>query len=77
MNRQISEKPLDLVAETYFKLGAKLELHWFLDQITGQPVGNHWQALARAAFKMQVDYVSGPIFGTLQPVPAKPFSLPK
>ena len=34
-------------------------------------------ALARAAFKMQVDYVSGPIFGALQVVPAKPFSLPK
>ncbi len=34
-------------------------------------------ALARAAFKMQVDYVSGPIFGAVQAVPAKPFSLPK
>ena len=53
---QISEKPLDLVAETYFKLGAKLELHWFLDQITGQPVGNHWQALARAAFREDLDW---------------------
>lgn len=34
-------------------------------------------ALARAAFKMQVDYVSGSIFGAVQTAPAKPFSLPK
>ena len=33
--------------------------------------------LARAAFKMQVDYVSGPIFGSAQNAPAKPFSLPE
>lgn len=34
-------------------------------------------ALARAAFKMKVDYVSGPIFGAFQKAPAKPFSLTK
>tara|TARA_R110000787_G_scaffold44210_7_gene108597 strand:+ start:24028 stop:25356 length:1329 start_codon:yes stop_codon:yes gene_type:complete len=34
-------------------------------------------ALARSAFKMKIDYVSGPIFSTLQPAPAKPFTLPK
>ncbi len=33
--------------------------------------------LARAAFKMKIDYVSGPIFGAVQAAPAKPFSLPK
>ncbi|MCF8468869.1 MAG: hypothetical protein K9G33_15825 [Sneathiella sp.] len=33
--------------------------------------------LGRAAFKMEVDYVSGPIFGTVQAVPSRPFSLPK
>ncbi|MBU2426742.1 MAG: NAD-glutamate dehydrogenase, partial [Gammaproteobacteria bacterium] len=27
-----------LVAEIYFKLGDKLDLHWFLEQITNQPV---------------------------------------
>ena len=33
-------------------------------------------ALARSAFKMKIDYVSGPIFGAVQPNPAKPFTLP-
>ena len=40
----------------YFNLGAQLELHWFLDQITRQPVANHWQALARASFREELDW---------------------
>jgi len=45
-----------LVAEVYYKLGAKLELHWFLDQINKQPVDNHWQAFARASFREDLDW---------------------
>jgi len=45
-----------LVGEVYYKLGAKLELHWFLDQITIQPVDNHWQAFARATFREELDW---------------------
>ncbi|MCL1078491.1 NAD-glutamate dehydrogenase [Parashewanella spongiae] len=51
-----SGKSVSLVAETYFKLGARIELHWFLVQITGQPVANHWQALARAAYREELDW---------------------
>ncbi|MDP2560368.1 NAD-glutamate dehydrogenase [Psychrobium sp. 1_MG-2023] len=51
-----SGKDLCLVAETYFKLGAQVELHWFLDQISAQPVANHWQALARASFREELDW---------------------
>jgi glutamate dehydrogenase len=29
-----SSKAIDMVSNTYFKLGAKMGLHWFLDQIT-------------------------------------------
>ena len=47
---------VDLVADVYFKLGARLDLHWFLDQITKQPVANHWQALARASFREELDW---------------------
>ncbi|MGB1261373.1 MAG: NAD-glutamate dehydrogenase [Cognaticolwellia sp.] len=47
---------IELAADLYFKLGAKLELHWFLDQITSQPVSNHWQALARASFREELDW---------------------
>ena len=53
---EIENKSVDLVSETYFKLGAKVELHWFLEQISAQPVANHWQALARAAFREELDW---------------------
>ncbi|MCE9684730.1 NAD-glutamate dehydrogenase [Shewanella sp. AS16] len=53
---QLQDKPVALVAETYFKLGARVELHWFLNQISAQPVANHWQALARAAFREELDW---------------------
>ena len=49
-------KDVELVASLYFKLGVRLELHWFLEQITRQPVGNHWQALARASFREELDW---------------------
>lgn len=49
-------RSVDFVAELYFKLGVRLELHWFLDQITRQPVANHWQALARASFREELDW---------------------
>lgn len=49
-------KDVDIVANLYFKLGVRLELHWFLDQITRQAVANHWQALARASFREELDW---------------------
>ena len=45
-----------LAGEIYFKLGDKLDLHWFLEQITQQPVTNHWQALARASYREELDW---------------------
>lgn len=45
-----------LAAEIYFKLGDSLDLHWFLEQITNQPVTNHWQALARASYREELDW---------------------
>ncbi|AQS35794.1 glutamate dehydrogenase (NAD) [Shewanella psychrophila] len=53
---ELESKPIALVAQTYFKLGARVDLHWFLDQISEQPVANHWQALARAAFREELDW---------------------
>ena len=49
-------RKVEHVANLYFKLGSKLELHWFLAQITKQPVANHWQALARASFREELDW---------------------
>ncbi len=48
--------PIKLVAEVFYKLGAELELHWFLDQIISQPVDNHWQAFARASLREDLDW---------------------
>ncbi|NGN96691.1 NAD-glutamate dehydrogenase [Grimontia sp. S25] len=50
------KKPFDVVARLYFVLGDTLSLHWFLKQITNQPVENHWQALARASFREDLDW---------------------
>lgn len=50
------DKPFEVVARLYFVLGDTLSLHWFLKQITNQPVENHWQALARASFREDLDW---------------------
>lgn len=44
------------VADLYFSLGAKMGLHWFLNEILVLPVDNHWQALARASFREELDW---------------------
>ncbi len=47
---------VEKTAQLYFNLGDRLSLHWFLNQINNQPVDNHWQALARAAFREDLDW---------------------
>jgi glutamate dehydrogenase len=51
-----TEQSYQTVGNMYFYLGARLNLHWFLNQINNQPVANHWQALARAAFREELDW---------------------
>ncbi|MCW9017470.1 MAG: NAD-glutamate dehydrogenase, partial [Kangiellaceae bacterium] len=53
---KLTNLDVPMVAEVYFKLGAKLELHWFLEQINLQPVDNHWQAFARGSFREDLDW---------------------
>ncbi|MCF6194877.1 MAG: NAD-glutamate dehydrogenase, partial [Kangiellaceae bacterium] len=53
---KLTDLNVSLVGEVYYKLGAKLELHWFLEQITMQPVDNHWQAFARSTFREDLDW---------------------
>jgi glutamate dehydrogenase len=50
------KRDIKLVSNLYFKLGSKLELHWFLSQIDRQAVSNHWQALARASYREELDW---------------------
>ncbi|NVK24352.1 MAG: NAD-glutamate dehydrogenase [Gammaproteobacteria bacterium] len=52
----VVERDIQQVAKLYFRLGSEIGLHWFLDQITNQPVGNHWQALARASYREELDW---------------------
>ena len=59
------QQPVALVAETYFKLGVRTDLHWFLSQIVRQPVENHWQALARSAFREELDWQQRQLAGAV------------
>jgi glutamate dehydrogenase len=43
-------------AKVYFNIGDRLSLHWFLNQINIQNTENNWQALARAAFREDLDW---------------------
>ena len=50
------EAPLDKVATVYFSLGETLELDWLRNLILAHPVENHWDALARAALRDDLDW---------------------
>lgn len=43
------------VAKVFFSIGNRLQLGWFGELIRQQPVHNYWEALARAAFRDDVD----------------------
>lgn len=43
------------VVEVYYAMGSYLRLGWFREQIKGQHITNHWEALARASFRDDVD----------------------
>jgi glutamate dehydrogenase len=44
------------VAEVFFTLAQKLEIDWLAQQITKLSVENHWQALAREAFRDDLEW---------------------
>ena len=51
-----TERPVERVAEAYFCVGETLSLNWFLEQINTLEVTSHWQALAREAFRDDMDW---------------------
>jgi glutamate dehydrogenase len=51
----LHELPLKKVVGIYFAIGRRLELGWFRDLIKKQTVSNHWEALARAIFRDDLD----------------------
>jgi len=52
----VTEQDPGRVAAAYFAVGGALELSWYLQQITSLPVENNWQALAREAFRDDLDW---------------------
>ena len=52
----VTGKDASEVATAYFAVGGALELSWYLQQITNLPVENNWQALAREAFRDDLDW---------------------
>jgi glutamate dehydrogenase len=50
-----SNLPVENVTITYYAVGARLELGWFREQIKLHPVSNHWDSLARAAIRDDLD----------------------
>ncbi|WP_100641451.1 NAD-glutamate dehydrogenase [Alteromonas facilis] len=54
-----------IAAKLYYQLGSELELHWFLEQINNQSVSNHWQALARASYREELDWQQRSITNSL------------
>lgn len=62
---------IPLVAEVYYKLGNQIGLHWFLSQIIAQPVTNHWQAFARAAFREDLDMQQRSLIEAVLPLTKK------
>lgn len=47
--------PIEEVMLAYFMLGDHLELEWFKAQVINHPVATHWDALARASYRDDLD----------------------
>jgi len=53
---KLNDIPVKSVAAIYFSIGNRLELSWFRDLIKKHSVSNHWEALARAMFRDDLDH---------------------
>lgn len=53
---EVTGKPVQEVAEVYFALGSQLDLYWFSEEINALTIENHWQALAREAYRDDLDW---------------------
>ncbi|WP_415894021.1 NAD-glutamate dehydrogenase [Neptuniibacter sp. PT8_73] len=51
-----ADVPPDQVAQVYFGLGQRLELDWLSRKLSKLSVDNYWQALAREAFRDDLDW---------------------
>jgi len=52
---QVHQLSIEKISSVYFTIGSRLELGWFRELIKKQPVNDHWEALARASFRDDLD----------------------
>ncbi|MDY7565695.1 NAD-glutamate dehydrogenase [Pseudomonas sp. RTC3] len=60
------------VAKAYFAVGSALDVTWYLQQISNLPVENNWQALAREAFRDDIDWQQRAITVSVLQMPDAP-----
>ena len=48
---ELTQRPVELVADVYFDLATRLGLSWLRDRIAALPGDQHWQMLARGAMQ--------------------------
>ena len=53
---EVTGRPVTEVAEVYFAVGSHLDLYWFNEEINALTIENHWQALAREAYRDDLDW---------------------
>jgi glutamate dehydrogenase len=53
---EVTGHPVPDVAEVYFAVGSHLDLYWFNEEINALNIENHWQALAREAYRDDLDW---------------------
>jgi len=53
---ELTGHPVAEVAATYFAVGSHLDLYWFNEEINALNIENHWQALAREAYRDDLDW---------------------
>ena len=51
----VTGQPAQRVAQVFFALGSELNITWFSSQINALPVDSHWQALAREAYRDELE----------------------
>ncbi|PIE24235.1 MAG: NAD-glutamate dehydrogenase [Neptuniibacter caesariensis] len=59
-----AELPASKVAKVYFGLGERLELDWLSQKLNNLAVENYWQALAREAFRDDLDWQQRAVVGS-------------
>ncbi|NVK41029.1 MAG: NAD-glutamate dehydrogenase [Oceanospirillaceae bacterium] len=50
-----SDVPVARVADIYYSLGERLELHWFDQQVNALAAGSHWEVQARDCYRDELD----------------------